>query len=65
MTENTLEIDTDKSESLIKIHDKSDRRMGLNRRLFLYSLYIPERRTGKDRRSGKDRRKLPRLQIKN
>lgn len=65
MTENTLEIDTDKSESLIKIHNKGDRRMGLNRRLFLYSLYIPERRTGKDRRSGKDRRKLPRLQIKN
>lgn len=64
MTENTLEIDTDKTESLIKIHNNGDRRMGLNRRLFSYSVYIPERRTGKDRRSGKDRRKLPRFQIK-
>ena len=32
------------------------RRSGINRRLFSYTLYIPERRSSKDRRSGQDRR---------
>jgi hypothetical protein len=32
---------------------KADRRSGVDRRQFAYTVYIPERRCGKDRRSGK------------
>jgi len=40
-----------------------DRRNRMERRKFLYSMHIPELRTGKDRRSGLERRKTPRQQI--
>lgn len=33
-----------------------DRRLGIDRRQFLYDGHIPERRSGEERRSGKDRR---------
>jgi len=36
--------------------DHLGRRLGIDRRVFSYSLHIPERRSGQDRRSGKDRR---------
>lgn len=41
----------------------NDRRRGKERRKFLYSMHIPELRTGKDRRSGLERRKTPRQMI--
>jgi len=41
----------------------NDRRRGKERRKFLYSMHIPELRTGKDRRSGLERRKTPRKLI--
>ena len=37
--------------------DNGGRRLVIERRQFLYSGHIPERRSGKDRRSGLDRRK--------
>ena len=40
-----------------------DRRNRMERRKFLYSMHIPELRTGKDRRSGLERRKTPRHMI--
>ena len=33
-----------------------ERRSGLERRQFTYTIHLPERRTGEDRRSAKDRR---------
>ena len=62
MKDNILEID--KSEPLVKVRDKRGRRMGVDRRIYSYSLHIPERRAGKDRRTGKERRKFPRLKNK-
>ena len=38
------------------ISDNGGRRSGIERRLFSYSIHIPELRSGKDRRSGIDRR---------
>ncbi len=36
--------------------DSGGRRLGVDRREFLYAIHIPERRSGRDRRSGEDRR---------
>ncbi len=41
---------------IAKIIDNGGRRLGIDRRQFLFHSYIPERRTGTDRRSGVDRR---------
>jgi hypothetical protein len=41
-------------------HDNGGRRLGIDRRQFSYSTYIPERRLGGERRSGIDRRKTSR-----
>ena len=41
-------------------HDNGGRRLGIERRQFLYNGHIPERRSGKDRRSGNDRRQKQR-----
>lgn len=38
------------------LNDNGERRSGIDRRSFCYSVCIPERRTGSDRRSGLDRR---------
>jgi len=38
------------------LYDNGGRRLGIERRQFLYNEHIPERRSGKDRRSGFDRR---------
>jgi len=43
--------------------DNGGRRSGGDRRKYSYTLYIPERRSGKDRRDVKDRRMIPRYKI--
>ena len=40
----------------IFIKDNAGRRSGIERRVFLYTIHIPERRSGKERREGLDRR---------
>ena len=40
--------------------DNDGRRSVIERRQFLYSGHIPERRSGKERRSGNDRRRKSR-----
>lgn len=45
-----------KSESVIMMMIKGDRRLGIERRLFEYSGHYPERRNKEERRSGDDRR---------
>jgi len=51
--------DNDILERLISL-DNGGRRTGTDRRIFSYTLHIPERRNGNDRRSGDDRRKTSR-----
>ena len=41
---------------LEKFYDNGGRRSGIERRRFLFSFHIPERRSGMDRRFGSDRR---------
>ena len=41
--------------------DNGGRRLGIERRVFLYDQYIPERRSEENRRSGKDRRRNSRV----
>ncbi len=43
--------------------DNGGRRSGGDRRKYSYTLYVPERRSGKDRRDSKDRRMIPRYKI--
>jgi hypothetical protein len=40
----------------ISLIDNGGRRLGVDRRQFLYTNHIPDRRRGEDRRSGLDRR---------
>jgi hypothetical protein len=40
----------------IALIDNGGRRLGIDRRQFLYTNHIPNRRLGKDRRTGRDRR---------
>ena len=40
----------------IFIKNNADRRSGIERRVFSYTLHIPERRLGKERRDGLERR---------
>jgi len=42
------------------IKDNGSRRSGIERRQFLYTAHIPERRSDKDRRNGLDRRQKTR-----
>jgi len=51
-----------KMESVI-LTDKGGRRVGIERRSFSYTCYIPERRSGMERRNGEDRRKIQRLTV--
>ena len=41
---------------VIFIKDNAGRRSGIERRVFLYTIHIPERRSGKERRKVLDRR---------
>jgi len=43
------------------LSDNGGRRLGFDRRMFSYSGYIPERRSGRDRRNGPERRLKPRI----
>ena len=49
------------SESLTNLKDNGGRRIGVDRRSFSYSLYIPERRSHEDRRKENNRRKPNRI----
>ena len=40
----------------VMTNDNGGRRSGMNRRLFIYTLHVPELRSDNDRRSGIDRR---------
>lgn len=40
----------------LKMADNGGSRIGIDRRQFNYSIYIPEKRSGRDRRKGFDRR---------
>ena len=40
-----------------EVREKGDRRSGIDRRLFLYESYIPERRSGIERRGNIERRR--------
>jgi hypothetical protein len=40
----------------IFIKNNAERRSGIERRVFSYTLHVPERRSGKERRSGLGRR---------
>ncbi|WP_157067603.1 hypothetical protein [Desulfosarcina cetonica] len=42
------------------IIDNGGRRIGVDRRFYIYNGYLPERRSGRERRSGSDRRRFPR-----
>ena len=43
------------------LHDNGGRRLGIERRQFLYNGHSPERRSDKERRSGNDRRLTTRI----
>ena len=45
------------SQKGFKLRDNGGRRLGVDRRVYSYSFYVPERRNGNDRRNGSDRRK--------
>ncbi len=42
--------------------DNGGRRLGFERRQFVYAGHIPERRAGEDRREGLDRRRKSRIE---
>ncbi len=42
--------------SITELKDNGGRRLGIERRRYSYTYYIPEKRFGNDRRSGQDRR---------
>ena len=47
----------DPSYLVYNVREKGDRRSGIDRRLFSYKGYIPERRSGEERRGNLNRRK--------
>jgi hypothetical protein len=47
----------------LKIADNGGTRLGIDRRKFHYTTYIPEKRSGIERRKGIDRRSLTALRI--
>ena len=44
-----------------RMSEKGGRRVGIERREFLFTAYAPERRNGEDRREYEDRRQEPRI----
>jgi len=56
-----MKIEVDNMVDQVNIADNGGRRKCLDRRIFCYTIHIPERRCGADRRSGNDRRKHQRL----
>ena len=49
-------MDVSNSPVEIRLRDNGGRRSGIDRRRFLYTDHIPERRAGEERRRGVDRR---------
>ena len=60
MADTIYKIDVENSKDQILLRHKGDRRIGVDRRTFSYSLHIPERRSHNDRRKGDIRRKTNR-----
>ena len=50
--------DLQRSNMISDQNDKRDTRSGIERRRFLYTAHIPERRRGKDRRIRKDQKEI-------
>jgi hypothetical protein len=61
MTNPIYKINAINSEVLKNLKDNGGRRIGVDRRCFSYSLYIPERRSHDDRRKENNRRKQNRI----
>ncbi len=61
MTDKISKADVADSEDRTILRDNGGRRIGVDRRSFLYSLHIPERRSHDDRRKGDNRRKTSRI----
>ena len=57
MPDTISKVDVADSENQTTLKDGGGRRIGVDRRSFSYSLYIPERRSDDDRRKGDIRRK--------
>ena len=51
------EVEEEPSYMIYNVREKGDRRSGIDRRLFLYESYVPERRSGIERRGNIDRRR--------
>ena len=49
-------MDVENSPVALRVRDNGGRRSGVDRRKFLYTDHIPERRAVRDRRNGFDRR---------
>jgi len=64
MTDTISKVDITDSKDQTIFKDFVDRRIGVDRRSFSYSLYIPERRSDDDRRKGDIRRKINRIKAK-
>ena len=63
MPDTISKIDVADSEDQTMLKDSGDRRIGVDRRSFSYSLYIPERRSDDDRSKGDIRRKTNRIKV--
>jgi hypothetical protein len=64
MPDTISKVDVADSENQTILKDSGGRRIGVDRRSFSYSLYIPERRSDDDRRKGDIRRKTNRIKAK-
>ena len=61
MADTLYKVDVADFEDQIILRDNGGRRVGVDRRIFSYSLHIPERRFLKDRRKSDNRRKTNRI----
>ena len=61
MADTLFKFDVADSEDRTILRDNGDRRVGVDRRIFSYSLYIPERRSLNDRRKSDNRQKTNRI----
>ena len=62
MADTRYKVDVADFEDRIILRDNGGRRVGVDRRIFSYSLHIPERRFLKDRRKNDNRRKTNRIE---
>ena len=64
MADTISKVDVADSENQTTLKDSGGRRIGVDRRSFSYSLYIPERRSHYDRRKDDNRRKTNSIKAK-